>query len=384
MKTMINPYERNFLIVTGVFVVAFFVFFMGFRNKSVKLSQGEIQQINYEMAKAKSSGQLYSLDGREIDREMIELENEKLNANSVKKAALTDKIEKDAAKKDAKAKSDAAKKAVAQNQQAKSSDQTQAGRAARSGLAPAGQEKSVSQLKGSEQIHNSQVTAAQNYYAQNQPAQNQTPANEQNPDKKEFKSIEEWRSEILAAGNRETILKFVSAYNKKEFSQAEFYSIVELLVKSDDAAKVGLGLYALRATPSYVSYTTLVSHQTSATAQYQQYIEETLISYNQPAFLGILKQALMSQNKIVILKTIATVKKGIQEIKSGSSSQLVDARHRRDSSVLALSLQQYTSFVPVVNQLTALSQQNGDQEVYIASTQLNQTLQSNSIVAAAY
>lgn len=388
MKTVTYQYEKTFLIITGVLVAAFFVFFMGFRNKSVDLSQNEIQQINYEMAKAKSSGQLYSLDGREIDREMIELENEKHNAQSVKNTQAADK-----AKKDAKADKDKA----AQNQQKANADKTQnkaqnktqseAGRGTRSGAAQTAQAKSSSALGDKEltrQMQEAQPNFAQNYYAQQQQQANNQNTTKDPVENKELKSIEEWKTEILASGNKETILKFVSAYNKKEVSQSEFYSFVESLMKSDDTTKVGLGLYALRATPSYASYVLLVSNQQHMVAQYQKYIDETLVSYNQPAFLGVLKQALLSQNKSIILKTIEVVKKGIQEIKSGSSAQLVDARNRRDNSITAFSLQQYNSFVPVINQLTALSQQNGDQEVYQASLQLNQTLQSNATVAAAF
>lgn len=199
--------------------------------------------------------------------------------------------------------------------------------------------------------------------------------------KKNFKSIAEWTKEIFASTDRQVILKFVAAYRNKEVSDSDFYSVVTQLLNTQDEGKKGFGLYALRAAPSFASYAMLVKSQSSMNASYQTYIQETLLSYHQTGSLGYLKQALSSNDKQIVLKTLDIIKVGYLDIKNGNSSSLIDSRYRRDGDYAMFSLQNYLAFLPQLIRLQSQAQLSGDQDVYAAATVLVQTIQPSTAVA---
>ncbi len=373
-------YEKLTLGLTAVLVLAFAGFFFIFQGQKTKTSQSETHNINYEMAKAKSAEALYSLDGREIDRDNQELESS-IPAGQVS-AIQTSKNSKIAA-------------VAAQAKAQKKTATTAAAAAATAQKAAADLKSKQIKLKSTEQSlktasevekkSNDQVQANLNSNPKQVIANTndiKTDVTEKSEDKKDVKTISQWSAEIFATSDRQIILKFVTAFKNKEITDAEFYSVTNKLLTSPDEAKKGFGLYALRATPSYNSYVALVKIQNSVNPTYQAYIQETLLSYHQPSSLGYLNQALNSNNKQIILKTLEIVNIGVTDVKNGTTSGLVDSRYRRDADFMTFAIQNYQSFLPQLTLLQSQSQQSGDRDIYKAAGQLAQTIQSSAVVAS--
>jgi hypothetical protein len=371
--------ERLFLGLTAAAVLSFscFLFFVNFKKD--QKSAGSINHnIDYEMAKVKSSEMLYSLDGREIDRLNHELETTTqtkapVAATAAAAAVNTQKQPATAPKNKASQSKTAQKKAQA--------------------------EKKIAEAKNKNNINDSTITqtdvgltdikktmnstSAQNFTTtQSAPVGLQEKSEDQSNSKKNVKTIAQWSKEIFASTDRQIILKFVAALKNKEITEAEFYSVVDKLLASTEEAKKGFGLYALRASTSYGSYVALIRSQKTLNATYQAYVQEGLLSYNQSSSLGYLHQALNSDDKEIVLKTFEIIKTGLTEIKNGTTSALVESRYRRETSFTNFNIQSYQAFLPQLTALQSESQQSGDQDVYNGAGQLSQVIQANSVVAA--
>jgi hypothetical protein len=380
MKTATSSNENVILGLTAFLVAAFTFFFFAFQTKERKVSRSETHNINYEMAKVKSTESLYSLDGREIDRETTELETlnntKSLNTNaeqSISKNKNVAAAQLVAKPKDAKNKKPAVVKAIA-----KKSDPTK--------VIAKDSKQSFDIQDATAEIKKLNTDAKSSNYGLQRNVSNQD-VNNANTDKdseikKDAKTIAQWAQEILASEDRQVVLKFVTAYRNKEVTEAGFYTVVNQLLNSTLESKKGFGLYALRATPSYTSYVMLVKNQSALNSSYQSYVQETLLSYHQSGTLNYLKQALASNDKQVILKTIEIVKVGFIDIKNGTTSDLVDSRYRRDNDFGSFAVQNYQSFVPQLIALQNQSQQTGDQDVFSAAQQLTQSIQSTAVIAA--
>lgn len=371
METTYSNQEKMILGLTAVFVIAFATFFFGFQSKDQKLSQSATNNINYEMAKVKTSESLYSLDGREIDRENQELESEIQAAKDVRAKKVNAKVD---------AKIAASKKNAAALAAAKSAKAAQDSKA----IAKATQDKKTQQTNrktATESTSEIKKDILNTQSPQSTPAATVVTTesdDNQSAPKKNIKSATEWSKELFASEDRQTVLKFVSAYKNKEVSENDFYNVVDQLLAAQQESKKGFGLYALRTTPSYRSYAALVKAQAHVNSTYQAYVQDALLSYNQPVNLNYLRQALNSTDKQVVLKTIEIVKTGVIDVKNGTTSALVDARNRRDSEMTVFAVQSYQAFLPQLAQL----QQSGDADVNSAAMQLTQTIQSTAFVAS--
>lgn len=366
--------EKMILGLTAAFVIAFICFFFIFQGNKHKVSHSEIQNINYEMAKVKSSESLYSLDGREIDRDNQELALEvKAAAQSTsEKTVKNAKNKKEIVAKNIKNKNQTAMAAQNLNKKSKK---------LKPEIAQSRPSVQGAELKIENKDLNTQVNAQSGPPPMNTEAAPVVDSeNKPNADKN-IKTIEEWTKEIQASEDRQIILKFVAAYKKKEVTESEFYSVVTLLLVSNQETKKGFGLYALRATPSYPSYIKLVQAQASLNSSYKVYVQETLLTYNQSDSLKYLRQALSSTEKLVVLKTLEIIKVGLNDVKNGATSALVESRYRRDSDFMNFAVQNYQAFLPQLTTLQNQSQQSGDQDIFSAAQQLQQTIQLSSNVA---
>lgn len=362
---------------------------------SVANSANEITTVNYVMAKIQSVMSLFSLEGREVNRKFISLDEQGLNAASSDRStgrkmnmpkfidatktptapALASKTKPGVTPAKATIKP-AAKPTVA----AKPARNIEAERKKR--LAEWDvynkkmkdwndkKAKSESNRKAFEQ------TQQQQHYQNNQTSNYTAPTTETVPDdKKPKKSIDEWKQELAAATTpeaaRNIIVKFVAAYKNKEVEEIEFYMVVQSYLKSTDEAKKGLGLYALRGTPSYASYLLLVKQQSEFSPALQKYVQETLMSYHQGG-LGTLQQALASKDNQVITKTLDILKAGLKSIKEGNNDGMVDARYRRDSDFVSFSAKNYLGFAKILEQLG----QNGDAQIKSYALEVSQLINS--------
>lgn len=305
--------------------------------------------IDYKMGKAKEEISTYSLDGREIDRTVIKAEE-----GFVAKAArvISKAIAKVTGKKDAK-KADAAK-AVAANTAKKLPNKdfakpVQALPQAKAATAAAKTETEIS----SDNFNNANYYVGTPTAAQTEQAQPtaETP-------KKVKKTFEQIKTEFMAAPSKEAMQALVSSYKKEEVNAADFYQLQSELLDSQDQTLVNHALYGLRLTPSTQSFVMMAQYQPTASPAYQTYIEEALLSYNQTSQIPVLKTVISSGDKVVVMKAVKVAEAGINSIKNGTVSQLVDSRNRRESTFANYSMSNYLSLLPVISQALASSQDN--------------------------
>ena len=377
MKTA-SGQEKMILGLTATFVFIFICIFMGFKNKEKNLSISDINNINYEMAKAKSSEVLYSLEGREIDRENQELNS--LSENNKNKKLNSDLSKPEKLKKIETVKNNQNKKSDANLQAALTAKKTAAD------LKSAHSKNKVVDLTEQKSLETESDFKAQtgSNLIKNISNTNDIPAasNKKYEVKNNIKNKDQWFKEILLSNDRQIVLQFAAAYKNNDITDVDFYSVVSQLLSSADENKKGFGLYALRATPSLASYAALVKAQPSLTSTYQSYTQEALLSYHQPGFLNYLHQALKLNDKQIILKTLDIVKIGLTDVKNGTTTGLVESRYRRDINFMTFAAQNYQNFLPELNQLQNQSHISGDQDIFMAAGQLSQFIQSTTVVAA--
>lgn len=374
------------LLLVSAFVGLLSWVFWGFPASNglntVANSPQETLSVNYVMAKIQSAMSLFSLEGREINRKYLTLDDQGLNAKPAHiipgsrsanaKSAGTAKPDskiKDS-KKDPK-KSSAAVVQSAPKPAAKPVVNKAEERKKRlaewdeyNKKMKDWQEKkarSEAQKKALDQQTPKQSNYNQSYSPPTTSTTDET--------KKPKKSIDEWKQELLTAGSpeaaRNVMVKFVAAFKNKEVEEIEFYMIVQGFLKSPDENQKGLGLYALRGTPSYASYLLLVKQQSEFSPAYQKYIQETLMSYHQGQ-LGTLQQALSGKDNQVIAKTLEVLKTGITNIKNGNNDGMVDSRYRRDTDFITFNVKSYLGFSKILEQLG----QTGDGSIKTAALEV--------------
>ena len=309
-----------------------------------KATQAVESLINYKMGKATEEISRYSLEGREIDRTVIKAE-EGIVANAVR--TISKAIAKVVGKKEAK-KTDANKAAVV----AKKLPNQEFAKV--SPLA-ASQVKQVVSAKTETDVavdnfNNSvySVGTPEQVQTQAQPVQEQT--------KKVKKTLEQIKTEFMAAPSKEAMMSLVTSFKKNEVNAADFYQLQSELLESQDQTLVSHALYGLRLTPSVESFSMMAQYQPSASTAYQTYIEEALLSYNQTSQINVLRTVIATSDRLVVLKAVKVAEAGINNIKNGTVSQLVDSRNRRETTFANYSISNYLSLLPVITQALANSQ----------------------------
>jgi len=374
MGSQLSTQERTVLVLTGVFAVVFSGLFMTLRNPSTKTSQTEMNRINYEMAKAKSVKAGFSLNGRDVERTSTELEEEAVaGTNSVAGQSKNTAKPSEKNKKEAKT----AKKETAQNNDKKSTAQNRRDSRVKAKSYVSTGKADLKMENDSDVLNHKPVVSN---YQQPQTVSNQTPPVDDSANKN-LKSADQWKKEIFASKSKEDIIKFITAYRKNEVTESDYYTVVNDLLKSEDETLKGYGLFALRATPSYMSFA-MLSQVSGLSTALQTYTQESLLAYNQPQNLPILKSILSSKSKVIVISALEVIKSGYQEIQSGSTGGMVDARYRRDADFQSFSLKNYLQFLPALQKLQADAQQSGEQQIYTLASQLSQTIQSTAVVAA--
>lgn len=355
--------------------------------------------IDYVMGKIQTVMSLFSLEGREVKRTFIGLEESQKDANptfnsktvsgktpsspkglAVKSNSKTDSKPISAvkpktvnagdtrvAKKSQKAQEDRKKLLEERRKQWEDYNSTMA--------------RNESQRKAKEEAallrrQISEEMARASIPNQNTPSSINTNASDVQ-EKKKFKAIEDWRREILEASTtvnngKETIVKFVAAYRAKEVTDIDFYQTIQTLLSSQNEAQKGLGLYALRGTPSYATYLLLVKQQKDFSPDYQKYIQDTLVAYNNGS-LQTLQQALQSKDQSIIPKTLEVLKVGILAAKNGNQDPLTESRYRRDQDFVSLKLSNYSGFQQILSELS----QSTTAGVAGLAQELSLALQSN-------
>ena len=183
--------------------------------------------------------------------------------------------------------------------------------------------------------------------------QNQNQTSDENGTKLSKKSFAQWRSEIFANPTNEEISLFVQAYKRGEVTTTEFQSMAQDLLDQNDNKLKGLGLFALRSVPSLASLSELVHAQPSLPATYQAYVEQAYIKYFFPANLTYFKSALGTQDKLLKAKVLALLQTYLGKLAQGDMSWLQEARDQRSGTVTTMSMNNYSSLLPVLATLAS-------------------------------
>lgn len=362
-----------FLVGGFLFVLSWIFWGMpaaGLNSVANSATNSELTPVNYVMAKIQAAMSLFSLEGREVNRKYLSLDDQQLGGSSAPRSEKSGRRDQgvDIVKstQTTKAKTSTTDKKSSAAVQAKTSVKTAPSKTIRDIEAERkkrlaewdeyNQKMKDYQEKKARQQASKNIADQQNlqHYQNSQNTTLSVQAPPSDESKKPKKSIEEWKHDLAAANSpeaaRAVIVKFVTAYKNKEVEEIEFYMVVQGYLKSADDNQKGLGLYALRGTPSYASYLLLVKQQAEFSSTLQKYIQDTLLSYHHGG-LGTLQQALASRDNQVMAKTMEILKIGLTSIKNGSNEGLVDPRYRRDSDFVTFSAKNYLGFSKILEQL---------------------------------
>lgn len=338
--------KQEKLVLTGLVVccVGIASFISNFQIIT-KTAQAVESVINYKMGKATEEISAYTLEGREINRVIEKAESEGLIAGVARKISniVNKKTKKDDKKKTiqkaitkpALPNREFAKTAPAVNQQAVSNEDSA---------------KELEPKKAQQDINNtvfSSPVADTNTESPNDSVQEPTKAK---------KTLEQIRAQFLAAPSKEAMQSLVASVKKNEVTTTDYYQLQSELLDSKNETLIGFALYGLRLTPSAESFTMMVQVQPAVSETYQSYIESALLSYNQSSHINILQTVIRSSDKMIVMKALQVAEAGINSIKSGNISQIVDNRNRRETTFSNYSLKNYLSLLPSIIQALASSQ----------------------------
>ena len=151
----------------------------------------------------------------------------------------------------------------------------------------------------------------------------------------------------------------------------------DLLDQNSESLK-GLGLYALRATPSLASFSQLVHIEAEVSETYKSYIQQAYLSYLQPQNMGVLNQALQTKDKVLVLKSLNLLSINLQKVVKGDFTAFADPRNGRESGPGdSVSM---TSFKGLISALSSLGLSQ-DQELAPLAQQVISYIQSTNTVA---
>lgn len=308
------------------------------------------QNVNYKMGKAIDQISAYTIEGREIIRQLIKSETPSPVSNKVSAQVVSGTVK-------------------ASDQKNASRDQKASDKNQKSGLKKLPNQDFAKQDKTNSSADRFETSEGLNVESKNRfdsvnnnSALNSNPLvgsnsgavlpndgsnSDENP--VATKTLEQIRAQFLSSPINTTMQTIVSSFKKGEFSSSVFYQFQSELLESQNNSHIGLALYALRLTPSLESFSILAQYQPNAPESYQAYIQESLLAYNQASFIGLLSSAIRSGDKVVVLKALQIIQTGIASIKSGNTAQLVDSRNRRESTLTNFNLQNYASLVPAIS-----------------------------------
>ena len=338
MEINLTRSERIIAIIAFIAISIFFVMFLQLSRGSKSAPQFDTgSTIDYTMARPDQAYSEYTLDGRELDHTFMGLNNGKneTKLSKVKKELIAKKIA-EIKKKDE----------IKKNQVALAKAQSQT-------LLPAQPEKTQlikDKRKSTESPRDKQQP--NNSYAgpNNNVAPPQTTVVIKDP-KSHKKTFTEWRSLIFGSPTTENIALFITSLRKGEVTATEYQAMAQDLIEQNDNKLKGLGLMALRSTPSLASLSQLAHLQPTSFESYQAYIEQSLNAYLQPQNLQFLNQALLTQDKTLIVKSLVLLSTNLIKFSQGDLSGLIDPRNRREGEVASFSMNNFRALLPVLNQL---------------------------------
>lgn len=307
------------------------------------------QEISFEMPRPKSlMTSLFDLVGREIDRQFVNPFARHLSQAPEGKSApapvappnrVAQALKKSAADKKKKAQLNV--------------DVVDTGR--KGGL-------SASNYSNQNQVQTSEVVYAAPVFAKKE-----TTTGNKGPEKqKDVLSPAQWRALMLAQPTQDNLLKMVSAYQDRELDSNSFYGIVRDLLKTNKAESQTLGLYALRVTPSYASFSELVHSSEVIDANLQTAANQAILSYGTGSYIGVLGVAMAGKDITVALKAMEMVNTNITSLKASLNGK---DQTSKDPEIQKLVVQ-WNSYKSLSATLKQLATGTDQQLAQLASTAL--------------
>lgn len=329
-----NKHEIMIGILICIFFASLYMFFKGPNKNASK----PLLTTNYEMPRPKTLPQSsFSLDGREIDYEYE-------NPFAKKDGSKSDKDKKGVIK-DAKKKKDDKKKVADKKNQKKATP----GRVVHVKLnrdQQQGEQKAAEPMgAGGSGYHGNQ---GQNPLA-NQP--------QQDPEDQD-RTAQQWRSLLNAQPTQENMDRLLRAYNRKQISDAEFYSIIDDLMKNNRSDTQRVALYGLRAIHSAKSFSIISENYDSLSSDVKPQAMQMLMSYADSARADVLGQAMRSGRPKTVYMAVKVVQMSLQN--SGTDAR--DVRAGGNQRVL----RKFSTLMPTLQQL----QQSGQSEIAALSQQV--------------
>ncbi len=324
--------ETDFVICVLFFVALIYLMFSG----SGKTRTPRSAAIRYEMPRPKNQVQSdFSLEGREIDYSYDNPFDKKDAAK--KKAGAIDKkkgVVKDAGKKKADAKKVAQQKKKENSAEKKTDEQAKTD-------APA--------TEGTEDSNWNGPTSHANNGQQGKPTNG--PTERPVPQEEDQRTAQQWRSLLNAQPTQENMDKLVQAYSRREVTDAEFYVIVEDLLKNQKSETQKVGLYGIRTIHSTKAFTLMSDYYENLNTDTKRIAGQIMLAYGQSARLDVLAQVLRSGHQKATVNALNVVTQSLQNNRTDPRDVRAGAGSRNS--------RRYSVVLPAVQQL----QQSGQGEV---------------------
>lgn len=372
MEMALSRNEKILALITVGLMAFFFLMWMQVGSPNRSLSQIESNtSINYQMARPEESFSEYSLADRSIDHtyEALAKKAQAQNKNSNKNISA-DELKKLVAKNVTPAKKTAAaqKATTPPSAQTKKEEKTAVESNAEAASSDVASDKNT---KNEEPLLE---TSALDNADKNKADKNPQLPGQKNKNKKTYA---QWRALLISQPTRENVALVVEAYKKNEITLDEYQALSQELVSQSDPTVKGIGLLALRSVPSLQSFSQMVHIQNQLSTANQAYVEQAYLTYLQPQNIGVLNQALLTQDKTLILKSLNLLGINLQKYHQGDYTSFVDARYRRDNGGSAISIATYRALLPALTTLSA----SQDQSLSALAQQVANLIQTSNNIA---
>jgi hypothetical protein len=175
------------------------------------------------------------------------------------------------------------------------------------------------------------------------------------------RSADQWRSLLNAQPTRENMDLLVAAYNKSEINSEGFYMVIEDLIKSQKSETQGVAVYGLNKTPSGKSFSVLALNFENLNADVSPAAQTAMTGYSQASRIDALGQALSSSNSKVVYYSIQVLQQGL----SGSGA-VPSGRDLRSGQGNQNTTSRYARLIPIIQRLT----QSQDMQVAGTASQI--------------
>lgn len=366
MKTNLSKSEKVIAITTIAAISVFFTVFLKVSRSQQSSNQIETSSgINYTMARPETNYSEYNLDGRELDQsfEGLPVERGLAKLEQKKKDLIAKKV------------AEAKKKDEAKKKQTQSTNTQKAKAiASKEKVAYVNESENVQnnikqERSNQAQVPNNSVSVAQ----QN----NETVDPTEDSQKPVKKSFAEWRNILFSKPTSETLALFVNALRKNEVTATEFQAMAQDLIDQNDPQLKGLGLMALRSVPSLASLSQLAHVNPASLGNLQAYVEQSFNAYLQNQNILFLNQALVTKDKVLLVKVLSLLNSNLAKFNQGDFSSLVDPRNRREGEVGTFSIANYRILLPALTQLSS----SQDPELSSLAQQTTSYIQTSNNIA---